>query len=78
MYVYIGQTSNLKKRLEEHRPNTEQNTKLRKYLQEFHDEIRCWYCPLTKIPKAERIRLERELIEYFKPEFNTLGNPRSE
>ena len=76
-YVYIGQTSNLKTRLELHKPNTEQNIKLRKYLQKFQDEIRCWYCPLIKIPKAQRLKLEQELINHFKPKFNTHGNPRS-
>ena len=77
VYVYIGQTKNLKIRLEEHRPNTEKNIELRRYLKEYYDEIRCWYCPLIRVPKAERIRLEQELIAYFKPEFNILGNPRS-
>lgn len=76
-YVYIGQTNNLKKRLELHRPKTEQNIELRKYLQKYQDEIRCWYCPLVEISAEERLKLEQELIKHFRPKFNTQGNPRS-
>ena len=66
-----GQADNLKRKLKDYSLLSETNSKLRHYFYDFYNEVRCWYCPLTEIKNAERKKLEVELIQFFKPKFNT-------
>ena len=69
-YVYIGQTDNLKRRLEQHKISRQAKNDLKEFLRNFHNEARCWYCPLNNVSKQQRIKLETLLIKKIKPEFN--------
>lgn len=70
--VYVGQTDNLHRRLDQHSPNKERNAQLKAYLRKERD-IMCWYCPL-ELSKKEIRGLEKEMIESIKPRFNTQHN----
>ena len=71
-YVYIGQTDNLRRRLEQHLPRRQPNQKLKQFLISHRNEARCWYCPLKgNLSFLEsRLELEKELIQFFHPEIN--------
>lgn len=73
--VYVGQTDNLRRRLNQHLPSVERNVNLRKYLR-TEDNILCWYCFLD-LPKKEIRRLEQQMIKNLKPRFNAQHNPQS-
>ena len=73
VYVYIGESDNLKRRLEQHLPAKEQKLELRKYLRENLPIVKCWYCPMDGVPASLRRKMERELIQFFDPEFNDRG-----
>lgn len=73
LYVYIGESDNLKRRLEQHLPANEQNPRLQQYLRENRSIAKCWYCAMSDIPGSERKRLEEELIKFFAPQFNIRG-----
>ena len=70
VYVYIGETVNLRRRLEEHTPVNEQNPGLKKYLRTMGAKAKCWYAVADK---GELKRSERVLIRKFQPRFNILG-----
>ena len=69
VYVYIGETDNLKRRMIQHKPENEQNPGLKKYLQDQED-AKCWYCVLSASSDKNRKDIEKELIQRFKPKFN--------
>lgn len=70
VYVYVGETRNLQRRLDEHLPETEQNPKLREYLRSNYAAAACWYLPTD----AHLVRaVQDDLIRELKPECNTLG-----
>ena len=69
VYVYIGETDNLKRRMVQHRPENEQNLGLKKYLQD-QENAKCWYCVLSAPSAKNRKDIEKELIQRFKPKFN--------
>lgn len=70
VYVYVGETRNLQRRLDEHLPETEQNPKLRDYLRNNYTTAACWYLPT----EAHLLRVvQDDLIRELQPEFNTLG-----
>lgn len=71
MYVYIGESDNLRRRLEQHLPANEQNPGLQKYLSENLSVAKCWYCPMDSVSASLRRKIEAELIQFFTPEFNT-------
>jgi len=79
-YVYIGQTDNLKRRLMQHQLKSEKNLKLRKFLLEHRKLVRCWYCRLPKnfSSLTSRLKLEKELIQFFTPEINIQQNLQGE
>ena len=70
VYVYIGETDNLKRRMIQHKPENEQNPELKKYLQDQQD-AKCWYCVLSAPSDKNRKDIEKELIQRFEPKFNT-------
>lgn len=70
MYVYIGESDNLKRRLEQHLPANEQKPELRKYLRENPATVKCWYCPMDDASTSSRRKIEAELIRFFAPKFN--------
>lgn len=67
--VYVGQTDNLYRRLNQHLPGAERNSSLREYLRN-EDNIFCWYCPL-ELTKKEIRQMEEQMIKSLKPKFNT-------
>ena len=69
-YVYVGETNNLKRRLGEHLPPTEQNPKLKAYLRKHYETLICWYVP-TEADQTRKI--QDELIRIIRPRFNTIG-----
>lgn len=73
VYVYIGESDNLRRRLEQHLPANEPKSELRKYLRENLAVVKCWYCPMDGVPTSLRREMERELIQFFDPEFNDRG-----
>lgn len=70
VYVYVGETKNLQRRLDEHLPDTEQNPGLRGYLRKNYAVAACWYLPMG----ASRVKaVQDDLIREIRPEFNTVG-----
>ena len=70
VYVYVGETTNLRRRLEEHLPDTEKNPGLRAYLRKNYIYAVCWYAP-TEASQARAI--QDDLIGKIQPQFNTVG-----
>ncbi len=70
-FVYIGQTSNLNKRFNQHLPQNEQNYKLSKYVAKNMMKLKFWYTTLRGINQLEKIQMEKKLIRHFKPDYNT-------
>ena len=71
-YVYVGETKNLQRRLDEHLPDTEQNPGLRDYLRSNYRVARCWFVPTD----GQRVKeVQDDLIRKIKPRFNTVGMP---
>ena len=69
VYVYIGETSNLKRRMVQHQPENEKNKGLKIYLRNRPD-AKCWYCIMDGDTSRARKKIEQELIKHFKPKFN--------
>lgn len=70
VYVYVGESTNLQRRLDEHLPETEQNPRLRAYLRKNYAVATCWYLP---VDTGQRRVVQDELIREIQPRFNTLG-----
>ena len=71
-YVYVGETRNLQRRLDEHLPDTEQNPGLRDYLWGNYSAARCWFAPMD----SSRIKgVQDDLIRKIEPRFNAIGVP---
>ena len=70
VYVYVGETRDLQRRLSEHLPETEQNLELRKYLRRNYAVALCWYLPVSANQAKE---IQDDLIRAIQPEFNTVG-----
>lgn len=68
-YVYVGQTANLRRRMNEHTPEKEMNESLRKYLRDNFSHAKCWYTTDVDAGRAQT-RLERALIQKLLPRFN--------
>lgn len=66
-YIYIGETNNLKRRLQEHSPIKEPKDELRDYIKKHLGDIKCWYCTL---PKAKAKEEQDFLIKELSPRFN--------
>lgn len=75
VYVYIGQTDNLRRRLREHSPDDEKKLDLRKYLQDNRGKAKFWFA----VAEQEQLTdMERQLIRRFVPKYNKLGKPKKE
>ena len=70
VYVYVGETQNLQRRLDEHLPETEENPGLRAYLRKNYTAAMCWYLP-TEASQMKAV--QNELIHKIQPQFNTVG-----
>ncbi len=70
VYVYVGETMNLRRRLDEHLPQTEENPDLKAYLRINYTIAVCWYAPTEA---SRRKAVQDELIRELQPRFNTLG-----
>ena len=70
VFVYVGESRNLRRRLDEHLPDTEQNPGLKAYLRKNYTTAVCWYAPV----KASQLRtVQDDLIRKLQPRFNTVG-----
>lgn len=69
-YVYVGETRNLQRRLDEHLPDTERNPGLRDYLRRNYTAAVCWYLP-TEASQTKAV--QDDLIRELQPQFNTIG-----
>lgn len=69
-YVYVGETRNLQRRLDEHLPDTERNPGLRDYLRRNYTAAVCWYLP-TEASQTRAV--QDDLIRELQPQFNTVG-----
>ena len=70
-YVYVGETTNLQRRLNEHLPANEKNPGLREYIGDNYDDAICWY---ARVVAAEAKAVEADLIRELRPLFNIAGN----
>ena len=70
VYVYVGESKNLQRRLDEHLPDTEENPSLRDYLRKNYAAASCWYLP---VEAGRRRQVQDDLIREIQPKFNTLG-----
>ena len=70
VYVYAGETMNLRRRLDEHLPQTEENPGLKAYLRRNYATAVCWYAPTDA---SRRREVQDDLIRELQPRFNTLG-----
>ncbi len=71
-FVYIGQTSNINKRFTQHLPQNEHsNHELKKYISKHLKKMKFWYVTLRELDKIEREKMEKRLIRYFNPDYNT-------
>lgn len=77
VYMYIGESGNLRVRLGQHNRHRETNARLRDYLMEHYAMAICWFCPLPGTSKNTRVKLERELIRFFCPPINIAGKERT-
>ena len=69
-YVYVGESIDLHRRLDEHLPDTEDNPDLRTYLRKNYTALMCWYVPTEA---SRRKAIQNDLIFEIKPRFNTIG-----
>ena len=69
-YVYVGETRNLQRRLDEHLPANEKNPGLREYIGVNYDDAICWF---ARVDAAKAI--QDDLILRLRPRFNIAGNP---
>ena len=69
-YVYVGESNNLKRRLDEHLPNTEQKADLKAYLRKHYAALLCWYLPTEA---NQRWAIQNQLIDRIQPRFNIQG-----
>lgn len=70
VYVYIGKSDNLRRRLGQHAPASEQNEGLWNYLQQKIHQAKCWYAVMDK---SELDKTEADLIRQIQPTFNLRG-----
>ncbi len=70
LYVYVGESKNLRRRLDEHLPLTEENPQLKDFLRNNYSTAVCWYAPTEA---SQRKVIQDDLIREFQPRFNTLG-----
>ena len=70
-YVYVGETTDLQRRLNDHLPGKEKNPGLREYIDHNYDDAICWY---ARVDAAKRKAVEADLISRLHPRFNTVGN----
>ncbi len=68
-WVYIGRSSNLRRRFDEHGPILEQHDELREWIIANRDRIETWF---TLREATESARLEKYLIRQLKPRFNRI------
>lgn len=74
-YVYVGKTANLRRRLREHQPSSEQNPGLRDYLRRLLPHARCWYAVVDRLGLDEA---ESDLIRELNPLYNRLGKQETD
>ena len=70
-YVYVGETKDLQRRLNEHLPANEKNPGLREYIANNYDDAICWF---ARVDAAETRAVQDDLIFRLRPRFNTAGN----
>lgn len=77
-YVYVGQSKNLRRRLDQHSPWKEVNPSLEEYVRRQKAVLSVWYT--TDLGDIGLDNLERDLIRKLQPVFNRIlyqGNGRA-
>ncbi len=72
---YVGQASDLKKRLTEHFYDTEENEELKRYLKKDYI-FKVYYAKVSR--QSDRDKIESFLYNKFKPIFNNISPPGDE
>ncbi len=73
-YVYVGKSTNLRQRLDQHYPWYEQNPDLADHLRRHQADLTVWYA--TEIEEKDLDRVERTLIRKLDPEYNRIKYDR--
>ena len=68
IYVYVGKTGNLRRRLSEHTHLTELHPDLGGYLRRYRGKAKIWYT--SNVAADDLDTLERRLIRELKPIYN--------
>ena len=72
-HVYIGQSNNLRRRLDQHTMRTEVHAELYRFMEDHHNSLWVWY---TTDVEADALNdLEIALIRQLRPSFNRRHNP---
>ncbi len=72
-HVYIGQSKNLRRRLDQHTMRTEVRPELHRFMEVCHNGLWVWYT--TDVETDTLSDLEIVLIRQLRPRFNRLHNP---
>ncbi len=72
-HVYIGQSKNLRRRLDQHTMRTEVRPELHRFMEACHNGLWVWYT--TDVDTDTLSDLEIVLIRQLRPRFNRLHNP---
>ena len=70
-YVYVAESKDLQRRLDEHQPGNEKNPGLQEYMANNYDDATCWF---SRVDAAETRAVQDDLIFRLRPRFNTAGN----
>jgi excinuclease UvrABC nuclease subunit len=67
---YVGQATNLRRRLNQHAPWSETNPGLDDFMKSRKKDIRVWYT--SDLPRSNLDKVERKLIRSLKPIYNRI------
>ena len=72
-HIYIGQSKDLRRRLDQHTMRTEVRTELHRFMEIYQYSLWVWY---TSDVNADALSdLETVSIRHLRPKFNRLHNP---
>ena len=72
-HVYVGESKNLRQRLDQHTMRTEVRPELHRFMEAHHNSLWVWYT--TDVEANAVSDLERVLIGQLRPTFNRHHNP---
>ena len=72
-HIYVGQATELLRRLDQHTMRTEVHSELRGFMEVYYDSLWVWYT--TDVEADALSDLEIVLIKQLRPRFNRRHNP---